>query len=60
LREVERKEKEVGNLLEKYVSSSAQVLGDVQMDILSSSTWRCSNGYPQLKYLEMFKWIGKL
>jgi len=32
LREVERKEKGAGNLLEKYVSSSAQVLGDVQMD----------------------------
>jgi len=32
LREVERKGKEMGNLLEKYVLSSAQVFGDVQMD----------------------------
>jgi len=32
LREVERKEKEIGNLLEKYVLSSDQVFGDVQMD----------------------------
>jgi len=33
LREVERKEKEIGNVLEKYVLFSAQVLGDVQMEI---------------------------
>ena len=32
LREVERKGKEIGNLFEKYVLSSAQVFGDVQMD----------------------------
>ena len=32
LTKVERKGKEIGNLLEKYVLSSAQVLGDVQMD----------------------------
>jgi len=32
LRKVERKEKETGNVLEKYVLSSAQVFGDVQMD----------------------------
>jgi len=32
LREVERKGKEIGNLLEKYVLSSAQVFGDVQMN----------------------------
>jgi len=32
LKEVERKGKEVGNLLEKCVLPSAQVLGDVQMD----------------------------
>ena len=32
VREVEQKEKEVRNLLEKYVLSSAQVLEDVQMD----------------------------
>jgi len=32
LREVGRKEEEVGDLLEKYVLSSAQVFGDVQMD----------------------------
>jgi len=32
LREVERKGKEMGNLLEKYVLSSAQVFGDVEMD----------------------------
>jgi len=32
LREVERKEKEIGNVLEKYVLSSAQVFGDVEMD----------------------------
>jgi len=32
LREVERKGKEIGNLLEKYVLSSAQVFGDVEMD----------------------------
>jgi len=32
LREVERKGKEMGNQLEKYVLSSAQVFGDVEMD----------------------------
>jgi len=32
LREVERKGKEIGNVLEKYVLSSAQVFGNVQMD----------------------------
>jgi len=32
LREVERKGKEMGNVLEKCVLSSAQVLGDVEMD----------------------------
>jgi len=32
LRKVERKEKEIGNVLEKYVLSSAQVFGDVKMD----------------------------
>jgi len=32
LREVERKGKEIGKLLEKYVLFSAQVFGDVQMD----------------------------
>jgi len=32
LREVERKGKEMGNVLEKYVLSSAQVFGDVEMD----------------------------
>jgi len=32
LREVERKGKEMGNLLEKYVLSSAQVFGDVERD----------------------------
>jgi len=32
LRQVERKGKEIGNVLEKYVLSSAQVFGDVQMD----------------------------
>jgi len=32
LREVERKGKEIGNLLEKYVFSSAQVFGYVKMD----------------------------
>jgi len=32
LGEVERKGKEMGNLLEKYVLSSAQVFGDVEMD----------------------------
>jgi len=32
LRQVERKGKEMGNLLEKYVLSSAQVFGDVEMD----------------------------
>jgi len=32
LREVEWKGKEIGNLLEKYVLSSAQVFGDAQMD----------------------------
>jgi len=32
LREVERKGKEMGNVLEKYVLSSAQVFGDVKMD----------------------------
>jgi len=32
LREVERKGKEIGNVLEKYVLSSAQVFGDVEMD----------------------------
>jgi len=32
LRKVERKEKEIGNVLEKYVLSSAQVFGDVEMD----------------------------
>jgi len=32
LREVEQKGKEIGNLLEKYVLSSAQIFGDVEMD----------------------------
>jgi len=32
LREVERKGEEMGNVLEKYVLSSAQVFGDVEMD----------------------------
>jgi len=32
LREVEQKGKEMGNMLEKYVLSSAQVFGDVEMD----------------------------
>ena len=32
LRQVERKGKEIGNVLEKYVLSSAQVFGDVKMD----------------------------
>jgi len=32
LRELERKGKEIGRLLERYVLSSAQVFGDVQMD----------------------------
>jgi len=32
LGEVERKGKEIGNVLEKYVLSSAQVFGDVEMD----------------------------
>jgi len=32
LRQVERKGKEIGNVLEKYVLSSAQVFGDLQMD----------------------------
>ena len=32
LREVQRKGKEMGNVLEKCVLSSAQVLGDVEMD----------------------------
>jgi len=32
LRELERKGKKIGNVLEKYVLSSAQVFGDVQMD----------------------------
>ena len=32
LRKVERKGKEMGNVLEKYVLSSAQVFGDVQID----------------------------
>ena len=32
LREVERKGKEMRNVLEKYVLSSAQVFGDVEMD----------------------------
>jgi len=32
LREVEQKGKEMGNVLEKYVLSSAQVFGDVEMD----------------------------
>jgi len=32
LRKVERKEKEIGNVLEKYVLSSAQVFGGVKMD----------------------------
>jgi len=32
LREVERKGKEIENVLEKYVLSSAQVFGDVEMD----------------------------
>jgi len=32
LRQVERKGKEMGNVLEKYVLSSAQVFGDVEMD----------------------------
>jgi len=32
LREVERKGKEIGNVLEKYVLSSAQIFGDVEMD----------------------------
>jgi len=32
LREVERKGKEMGNVLEKYVLSSAQVFGDVEID----------------------------
>jgi len=32
LREVEREGKEIGNLLEKYVLSSAQIFGDVEMD----------------------------
>jgi len=32
LREVERKGREMGNVLEKYVLSSAQVFGDVEMD----------------------------
>jgi len=32
LGEVERKGKEMGNLLEKYVFSSAQIFGDVEMD----------------------------
>jgi len=32
LGEVERKGKEMGNMLEKYVLSSAQVFGDVEMD----------------------------
>ena len=32
LREVERKGEEMGNTLEKYVLSSAQVFGDVEMD----------------------------
>jgi len=32
LRELERKGKEIGNVLEKYVLSSAQVSGDVEMD----------------------------
>jgi len=32
LREVERKGKDMGNVLEKYVLSSAQVFGDVEMD----------------------------
>jgi len=34
LREVERKGKEIGHVLEKYVLFSAQVFGDVQMDRL--------------------------
>jgi len=33
LRQVERKGKEIGNMLEKYVLSSARVFGDVEMDI---------------------------
>ena len=32
LGEVEPKGKEIGNMLEKYVLSSAQVFGDVEMD----------------------------
>jgi len=32
LGEVERKGKEMGNVLEKYILSSAQVFGDVEMD----------------------------
>jgi len=32
LRQVERKGKEIGNLFEKYVLSSTQVFGDVEMD----------------------------
>ena len=32
LREVERKGEKIGNVLEKYILSSAQVFGDVQMN----------------------------
>jgi len=38
LREVQRKGKEMGNVLEKYVLSSAQVLGDVEIGELESRT----------------------